>query len=131
MPVSQGDLPVVPLPLYSTSFHAARGDGGLFYLEPLFLGELRLLNGPPVTAAELALRRAGHRSRDGPGRGSSGLLQPLPGPQPGTASGYSGGTRLSDLFSAGITVSFLFGSGGADSFSESLPSLPSVGRSVK
>lgn len=54
-----------------------------------------------------------------------------PGPQPGTASGYSGGTRLSDLFSAGITVSFLFGSGGADSFSESLPSLPSVGRSVK
>lgn len=39
VPISQGDLPVVPLPLYSTSFHAARGDGGLFCLEPLFLGE--------------------------------------------------------------------------------------------
>lgn len=79
VPLSQGHLPVAPLPLSSTSsFQATRGAGGLFCLEPLFLGELRLWSGPPVPAAEPALRRAGHRSRDGPGRGSSGLLQPRP-----------------------------------------------------
>lgn len=67
----------------------------------------------------------------GMGLGGGARVSSSRGPQPDTASGDSGGTPLSDLFSGGISVSFLFGTGGAGSFSESLPSLPLVGRTVK